>query len=563
MNRRDVLTRHRRSRRRRADDGSAIVSAVVVGMLVATAVTVLSARAVGGSMASAAQLQRAQAVALAEYGLAAGIAELDAGLALELQAAMQTVEHSIAVVIPDSIDVAGPVSVDVRVHFDGETGSMLLSSTGDVGGRARSVSARVRTRTTVDYLLVTSHEVIDPMLFRRPRAGCATTRGDEARDPECIDTALPVGVLDGPVHSNDLVQLNAGVTIASMLTTSQLIVEGDQVRPRVSPGSDVDIVAGWPFGLHHATEITLPRAHTQVVRNAQVTCRFRGPTLIRFDGASIRVTSPRSVTRAGDALHGESAIGCQGVDRDLLVGPTSILLPERAMIEIVRDTASDCVEHPLGIALDEDGERDWWCSDGDAFVWGTYRGARTVIAEDNIQLVWDVVPSSRAATLEPDGSSIGAVGDVLGLIAGDSVVLRRLVGRPIRRVAPYGPNIAFAGPSIPPFGDYPQDAPTEEATTWDEPVIVAAVVALRGSVGVQNPRSGQEHPGAVQLSGSIATRFRGLFSWEHRSATGAVLGSMGYPVVLRYDPNLLELAPPGMPVTAGGAVRVLGLEYGP
>jgi hypothetical protein len=297
-----------------------------------------------------------------------------------------------------------------------------------------------------------------------------------------------------------------------------------------------------------------------VVADTHVTCRFRGPTLLRFVGADVRVTSPRSVVRAGDAALGEGAIGCLGVDRGLLVDPTTIALPERAVIEVVRDDDVACAEHPLGLSLTEDTDRSWWCSDGDAFVWGSYRGARTVVAHDSIQLVWDVVPhGDEAAPLIPSEFTTRPPRDVLGLVAGDSIVLRRLVSSPSGRTARYGDNIAFAGPDVPPFGAHPMDAPTPGPTTWDAPVIVASLVALRGAVGIQNPFFGKTHPGPLLIEGSVATRFRGLFAWEERTATGALRGSMGYPLVLRHDPSLVGLPPPGMPVTDGGAVRILSL----
>jgi hypothetical protein len=279
--------------------------------------------------------------------------------------------------------------------------------------------------------------------------------------------------------------------------------------------------------------------------------------LIRFDGAHVRVTSPRSVPRADDVEVGDAAIGCLGVDRGLLVDASPILLPPRAVIEVVRDPDSDCAGHPLGLALTEDEERAWRCSDGDAFVWGAYRGARTVIAQDGIQIVWDVAPGGSGGS---DAASGRDGGDVLGLVAGDSIVLRRLVAPPTSGGPRFGTNRAFAGPGLPPFGAYPTDAPTAEPSVWDRPVVVAALVALRGSVGIQNPLSGETHPGPLLIEGSVAARFRGLFQWEHRTATGALQGRTGYPLVLSYDREFLDAAPPGMPLTHGGASRILSLE---
>ncbi len=542
-----------------SEAGSAIVSALIVGLIVASVLTMLAGRSLSDSIASAAHIDRAQAASLAEYGVAAATAELNSGLAIELRRSAEAGVRALAVGLPEEGEV-GPRStaaVDVRVEYDGLGGDILIVSRAEVGRHAHTLSARVRSRSSIDYLLLRNFETIDPIIFLRSRSECATRRDDEARASDCVSSALPAGVLDGPVHSNDIMGLSETTTVGSMLSTSHLEVVAGSVAPALLEGSSTDRLAASPFGLHHRSEILLPRTTAAVARDTHVTCRFRGPTLIRFDGLSVRVTSPLSVARTDDAADADAVIGCAGVDRALLVSPTTIVLPQRAVIEVVRDVGSACSEHPLGISEEEDDARDWWCSGGDAFVWGTYLGARTVLAEDDIQLVWDVVPS--AAGEAPEYGSNSGRESVLGLVAGDSIVLRRIVGRPVRRVAPYGQNIAFAGDSIAPFGEHPLDAPSADATTWDAPVIVAALVALRGSVGIQNPTIGELHPGPATIEGSVATRFSGLFHWEDRTSTGALRGEMGYSFVLRYDPVLIDAAPPGMPVTDRGAVRVLGL----
>jgi len=541
-------------------DGSAVVSALVIGLVVATVLATLSARSISESIASRARIDRAHASALAEYGVAAAIQELGAGLAVELRRSGPPG----GIMVPLTLDVdppqeGGDSGLEVGVVVDAVSGDLLIVSRAVVRRATREMVARVRPRTTSDHLLLTAFEAVDPALFQRPRSTCAVPRGDAARDVTCVDVALSDGVLDGPVHSNDVLDVRDGVTVASMLTTSSLASDGDGVvSPALALTSGQGAADGAPFGLHHETTVDLSRTTAQVAGTTTVTCRFRGPTLIRFDDHVVRVTSPRSVARPDDDALGGAAIGCLGVDRELLSQPTSILLPERVVIEIVRDPVSDCVDHPLGIAQYEDDAREWWCTGGDAFVWGTYRGQRTVLAEDSIQIVWDLAPHD-------DGPVAALIaGDALGLIAGDSVVLRRPVGPTIRRVAPYGLNLAFAGPDLAPFGAHPLDAPTLSAVTWDAPRIVASLVALRGSVGIQNPLRGEQHSGPLRIEGSVATRFRGLFAWEDRTATGALRGAMGYPLELRYDPNLLEIAPPGMPLTTGGGeVRILSLEAGP
>jgi hypothetical protein len=543
----------------RGPDGSAVVTALIVGLVAAVVLGTLASRSIGDSLVSRARMDRAQASALSEYGIAAGLIELDSGLARDLRRVAPGSSGPGAIVlpiaVPDEDGEGTEVGLEVTVGIDDATGDILLVSRAHVRREVRRIVARVRPRTTSDHLLLTDFEVVDPVLFQQPRSDCAAPRGDDLRSEHCLAVAHVEGVFDGPVHSNDALDLRQGVTVSSLLTTSALVSDGaGSVGPDLAPTSDANVIGTSPFGLHHAPGVEFPRSTTSVLEGAAVTCRFRGPTLLRLDGPIVRVTSPRSVERAGDPAIGATAIGCMGVDRQALVTATPILLPPRAIIEVVRDPLEDCVDHPLGIGIDEDDTRDWWCTDGDAFVWGSYVGSRTVLAEDRIQLVWDVVPDLAHA------SGAGAAGAALGLVAGDSVILRRPVGPVVRRVAPYGRNVAFAGPDLAPFGGYPDDAPTPSATTWDAPRIVASLVALRGSVGIQNPFRGEEHPGSILIEGSLAARFHGLFAWEDRTSTGALRGAMGYPLQLRYDPNLLDVAPPGMPLTAYGEVRILSLE---
>jgi len=553
-----MTTKDRPAAARGGTDGSAVVAALVIGLVVATVLATVSSRSIGDSIASRARIDRAQAAALSEYGVAAAMAELASGLAVELRRAGPSMDAlaptTLPVEPPEQLDAGQDVALEVTISLEERSEDMVIVSRAVVRQQTDERVARVRPRTTSDHLLLTAFEVVDPVLFQRPRSSCAAPRGDVRRAQDCVEVALPDGVLDGPVHSNDTLEVGDGVVVTSMLTTSALARDSEGVvAPSLSPSSSANVLTAAPFGLHHEPTIDLPRAISMISAGTTITCRFRGPTLLRLDGPVVRVTSPRSVERPGDEVTGPGAIGCMGVDRQLLSHPTPILLPDHAVIEVVRDRQSSCVDHPLGIASGEDDVREWWCTGGDAFVWGSYEGRRTVLAEDNIQVVWDLRPQDG-----PDGAHRS--GDALGLVAGDSIVLRRPVGPTIRRIAPYGLNLPFAGPHIPPFGAYPQDAPTSDASGWDAPTIVASLVALRGSVGIQNPLRGEQHPGPARIEGSLATRFRGIFEWEDRTAAGALRGAMGYPLELRHDPNLLDVTPPGMPLTAGGEVRVLDLE---
>jgi len=556
----------RRPPARRPEDGSAVVIALALAVVLLIVMGTASDRVLSATSGAVGLLDREQVRALAEHELLRALAELEAGRAAALVRSGGAVDTiTVRTLPPDPVTgrAGGEVTVStatdtVRSHDPRQ--QLRVVVTAEVGRSRHVATADVRPVLSVDHLLLSEFEVVDPALRERPRASCAATRSEGGRAPDCVDTVIGPGLLDGPVHSNDAIVLAPSTTFASEVTTSHLVTASDgRVGPALWGAEVGQIAGGAPFGLTHRSELRLPRDTREVLEGATVTCRLRGPTLLRFDGPRVRITSPRSVPRVGEQSGAGASgptIGCLGVDRAALAGVAVIELPATAVIEVVRDPVADCVAHPLGLPSGEDTDRDWWCTGGDAFVWGRYQGARTVVAQDNVQIVWDLEPGDAAGPVPP------GVGDLLGLVAGDSVVLRRPVGRPERGIAPLGPNLAFAGAHVAPFGAAPLDAPSEVPVTWDSPNVGAALAALRGAITIQNPFLGEPHPGLLRVEGSLAGRFRGVFQWEVRSSSGAVVATTGYPVALTYDRRLATSTPPAMPLTGDGALRILELDVG-
>jgi hypothetical protein len=539
------------------ENGSVVVVALALSVVAAVVVGTAASRVLGSVSASTAEVDRVQARRLAEHALELGLADLAHGIAGTQMRAGGSIDRSLELDAPQRVIDESRVG-QVRVELEALTPREGVTVTSEVrvGAAVHRASALVRPHLTIDHAWVAEHGSVDPALLRVPRAACAWDRDDPRRASGCVASNLGPGVVVGPLHSNDAVALARDTVLNGPVTTAHLSAgpAGTAVPTALSrpDGGGTDELPGPAFLPH----VALPRDAGAVLAGATVTCRFRGPTLLRFDGAGVRVTSPRSVPRAGESTAPSDVIGCMGVDRETLAGVVVVTLPQRAVIEVVRDELHDCVSHPLGLDSGEDTEHDWWCSGGDAFVWGRYRGARTVVAHDNVQIVWDLEPGDAASATAPDA------GDLLGLVAGDSIVLRRPVGRPVRRIAPYGQNLPFAGAGVAPFGAYPLDAPNATATTWDAPRIVASLAALRGSVHVQNPFRGEHRGGPLRIDGSVAGRFSSIFSWEEVGGTGAVLGTMGYPLELVHDDRLTWSTPPAMPVLAHGRLRVLALDVG-
>lgn len=504
----------------RHESGSMVVAALVLALVLAILSSSVTARSAGVVLGAAAAHDRVQARTVAEDMLHAMIIHAD-----ELATGSIRESEDLGAHLLD-LDGTGAASdrvitqVDVRV----EEPDILVRVDVTVGESDATASARLRPRTSADLAWFAESMARDPLLQRLPRISCAWPIGHARRHAACHDMPLPTGSIGGHVHINDAVEQELAASIGARVTSSD-------------PAA---------IGPAHRTEMRLPRDVATVLEGRTPTCRFRGPTLVRFDGPRIRVTSPRSVPRERDQLDASVAIGCLGVDRALLDGPVTVELPPTAVIEVIDDVDSDCVLHPLGLDLHEDLERAWRCDAGDVYVWGRYHGARSVVAHGSIQIVWDLEPGDAGAARALDH------GDVLGLVAGDSLVLRR----------PIGHFASFAGAGIAPFGPYPLDAPNPIPTGWDTPRIVAAIVALRGSFAPQNSAYGPAPSNPVRIEGSMAARFAPATQWDILDFLGRPAGTLEFPIALTYDNRFTRHPPPVMPLIDNGRLRVVELDVG-
>ncbi len=534
----------------RDETGSSLVAATSLVMLLAIIGLALTARVTSGVVATAGALDRERALSAAEAMLALTLDRFathpEAQRYLAGETAPTAMDLPWQVLDPAVPSTRSPVEVS-RTVTRRSPGEVLIEVSGRSAGEERRLDVLARRRSVVDHVWMTDIEVLDPVLTATPRGLCHV-HGGGALLPEDLDCrTLGYGAGDrfeGPFHSNDMVRIDGPVTFLSSATTAWVTSSDRGVTAPAFTGPGISASPG-PFGLGAHATIRLPMV-AQVHHEDGPTCRFRGPTIIRLVGTSIRVRSPLSV-RGGDVDSGP--LGCPGIDVAGLDGFVAIPLGESATIEVVRGRSEDCAVHPLGLTEDDDRDLERVCFAGDAFVWGRYSQRRAVVAHDDLVIVRDVVR---------DGE-VGAAA-LLALVAGDSVILRRPVGATLRVVAPFGTNLPFGGSGTPPFGAWPLDAPLEHSAVWDAPLIEASLVALRGSVRIENPAWGQEHVGPVTIRGSIAQRFRGALRWERRTSSGALQGRMGYDLILLYERALLERVPPGLPDLGDPSLRILDLQ---
>lgn len=526
-----------------------MVAALLLALSAAVAAAALTASAGTAVEHSLRVRDRAVALAAAEAGVEEVRARLaaDPALAADL-AAGAAVDGPTSpgwVAIGDTgaslryaTEVVGPG--EVRVRADGRAGS-------GPGPARRRVEVLLRARTLADLHRFTDLEVLDPTVT--PGASeleCARYRFDPvARGAACREVLVgPTETVAGDLHTNDVLRIAGTPRFLGRVTTSWVGPDDDVTSPR---WQGLDAAAAPDFALPPVTRPPVDLAAPWPDLPADA-CRYAGPTLVRLLGDRMRVWSPLSVAAGSEP----PSAACGGPGGGDLADRTEVALPPSGVVHVAA-AGTACTLHPLGLSSTDDDSGGYGCAAGDVFVWGTYDGRLTIVADGDVHLVWDVV----AADPGP-GSD-----DALGLVAGRSVVLRRLVSAPLRPSAPYGRNLPSAGPGLAPFGAHPLDAPVATATVWQAPRIDAHLVARGRSFRIQNPFRGQQHTGVLALRGSVAQRYRGPLLGEILSSSGAVLARTGYPAVLAPRGAGLRAVPPAFPAVPWLGWTVLERREGP
>ena len=99
----------------------------------------------------------------------------------------------------------------------------MVSSTGRVGSRSRTITATVRRSGFVDYVYFTDLETQDPLTHSTETlrdaavANCASYYG--TRQASCTDIAFSNDTLNVPVHTNDTMLVCGGVSFKDTVTT--------------------------------------------------------------------------------------------------------------------------------------------------------------------------------------------------------------------------------------------------------------------------------------------------------------------------------------------------------
>jgi type II secretory pathway pseudopilin PulG len=396
-------------------------------------------------------------------------------------------------------------------------GTIRLLSTGTSSPGAghpnvsRTLITTLKVTSFLQYLYLSDIEVVDPAIVGSPSACANYYYAGRSSLTTCSNIQWGSSdVVNGPLHSNDALQINGSVNFTNTRTESSW--------PAISSGS---VSKTW-WGTQnppltgrspvYAASVSLPSTNSSLLNyvspdvNGTGTtgagCYYQGATEIIFQGASMRIRSP--MTSRADTP-----------SRCLNVATRSqwqIISPIPPVIYVDSATSGSCTTgNTAAFTYPRAGESyttgsssavswgpaiNYHCKRGSVYVQGVVASATTVATAD------DVVVTGNLTVDSLSGST------VVGLIAGNCA----WVYHPVNAS---GNNIGTP------------------VTRID-----AALLALRHSFLVENWASGNPL-GSLTVNGAITQEFRGPVG----TSSGSTMVS-GYVKNYVYDARLANLQPP-------------------
>ncbi|MDA8277931.1 MAG: hypothetical protein M0Z45_07030 [Actinomycetota bacterium] len=424
----------------------------------------------------------------------------------------------------------------VNTSTTASTGIVTLTSTGlqlhGTASQFRTLRVQLRTNGFLDYLLMTDMMMIDPDLAIHissfPSAAAAATDcsykfsqpNDNANGTSELDsdssqqdqyTTGPewnqcfslinfyVGgqTFNGPIMTNDMYYFSGDPVFNARVYSGSATQSSHSSHPYwIDPLNDyfgydettAPVFAHSGDPSYHAP-LALPSTNTALKSAAQVGgCTYYGPTSITFTGNSMVVNSPETSASSTNP-------GC--------IGSGSLPLPANGVIYEAQMPSSMACGVNSNISV---GGSAYSCRSSEIAIQGRLTGQVTVGSDDNIVISGDLEYTSC-------GSSTST--DILGLVAQNFVQVSSKFGS-----SNTTSDTCFGQPS-------------------NNPVIMAAILALNHSFMVQNFWNTRGPLGTIYLYGSIAGKYADI--------EGTFSGSSiveGYGTTYTYDPRLAYLTPP-------------------
>jgi hypothetical protein len=551
-------------RRRRSEQGSAIIMVVGLMMVLSMIVTVALGYAMNTNKTARHSDDWNSALAAAEAGVHDYLSYLNGNdiywktvdcdnEAMRLPST-GTGTCGAKWVVKNSVGwVPVPGSATESFHYDANNvntpayGTIALTSTGRSGKITRTVQATLRRGGFGEFLYYTTYETLDPMYetywSNLDTAASNCTRyawASPARSSHCTDIQFITGdTIDGPVHSNDSILMSGSPEFTDTVTTSDTdcIPTGGKTQQQMQASCYIHGSGASPqfdAGISYRGELTPPDTNSnlnQYVDPSQTGhgCIYTGPTRIVFSGTTMKVWSKGSTTLSNR---------CGG---DSPMGVSSVAIPPNGLI-LVRNipSTSPCVSGAgtpgyIGDGFPQDNDANQAlsennCRNGNLYLEGNLNGRVTVSTDNNIIITGDLTYA---------GGQNGQ--DALGLIAINAVKIYHPVAA---NDACLGHNSNGNCNSWISRGDNmkrPGGTFTDNGTTFNNPNIVGAILTLNHSFTVQSYASGASL-GTLHVYGSIAQKYRGPVGTSGSGMTGYLKG-YSYDTRLRYSPPPYFLDP--------------------
>jgi Tfp pilus assembly protein PilX len=371
-------------------------------------------------------------------------------------------------------------------------GTFRIESTGYAGNESRSIVATFKNVNFVSYVWFTKYETFDPVAYGEPiksQCGAFWPKRPEGNG-ECTSTNFFVTgeSINGPIHTEDHAGICGRPTLGR--TASDRIEFGSRGEPAgegfSNEGCPSEANPEW-VGTHipvkEVPELEPPPGDEEL-QHIEGRNEYANKTEIVLEGNKM------TVIRGG-------------------VSEPNVAFPKGHLIYV----AGGCSKPYSPFGPKPGYTEDATC--GNVYVRGEYSESLTIAAQNDV-----IINGNLIGPHNSEGTPTGTV--MLGLIANNFVRI-------------YHPLSGSRGTS-----QRSCSSSSNAAGDLKEPLIDAAILALKHSIVVDNYDCGAASLGLLNVNGAIA----GLFS---NGMTGFFEGSSvvnGYPYNLKYDNRLLAEEPP-------------------
>ena len=439
-------------------------------------------------------------------------------------------------------------------------GRIRVRSTGRVGNETRTIVADLKQQGFIDFLYFTDLEIQDPILSGDDVATCDVYAW-AGRSSTCNDIAFGASdVLNGPVHSNDIIRA-CKAEFNGPVTTTWNPTTGARYKNIDSNGNACTVPTFAQVGdPAFNNKVGMPASNSEIRKETRTDlpnevpkpgCLYTGPTTIKFlNNGTMTVRSPwTQFTRVEGDGSTSGSNDTAGMSRDKCGTPgtsglgsttgQTIPVPDSNVIFVqsvpsistnknyrsslnfpssytCTGADSKTVGNGLGYPRSDElvpSGTPYGCRNGDVFVEGKVKGNVTIAAENYIYATGDLVYN------DPEK-------DLLGLVGNNAIFV-------------YNPVRASNGKAM---------------LTDTSREIDAAMLSVAHTFQTQNHDKGGDR-GELTIKGAIGQKYRGPV--RSTSNGGATING-GYSKNYNYDPRLKYTSPPKFlsPVTVTYGVNI-------